>query len=281
MAYPLAKLAEYEINIRSFHPEKDFGWSGLMFEGDDRGFSLKPSGIKPTTSRIWHSFKLVTENASKHSVRTESDRSKAPWKNEYKTYKNPLLKPKGSLIVEDDFFPRAKIRQYRIKGQYGGVNHAMPGSVAMQKKVGFSYVPTLNVNYKIVIDIDSVNSHMDIVTYITGDAFPNCEAFIVGPGGQPISLGIHVRKGAAPLSLSLNADYPMIASAIRLPLNQNGSFKGTVGDELHRQANRHPKLKYYKISDWNYRFTSIPANSGHCMLLEKASLKGCFNGIFK
>jgi len=46
------QLANYEINIRSFHPEKDFGWSGLMFEGDNRGFSLKPSGIKPTTSRI-------------------------------------------------------------------------------------------------------------------------------------------------------------------------------------------------------------------------------------
>lgn len=46
------QLADYEINIRSFHPEKTFGWSGLMFEGDNRGFSLKPSGVKPITSRI-------------------------------------------------------------------------------------------------------------------------------------------------------------------------------------------------------------------------------------
>lgn len=28
------QLANYEINICSFHPEKDFGWSGPMFEGD-------------------------------------------------------------------------------------------------------------------------------------------------------------------------------------------------------------------------------------------------------
>ena len=168
-----------------------------------------------------------------------------------------------------------------MEGQYGGVNHAMPGSPEIQEALDFSYVPTLNVKYKIVIDIDRQNGHMDIVTYITGDGFPNCEAFIVGPGGQAVSLGVHVRKGAAPVSLSLNADYPMIASAIRLPLNNNGSFKGTVGDELFRRTNKQPKLKFQKITDWNYRFISIPANSGHCMLLEKASLKYCFDGLLK
>lgn len=36
---PPAELTEYEFNFRSFHPEKTFGWSGLFFEGDDRGFS--------------------------------------------------------------------------------------------------------------------------------------------------------------------------------------------------------------------------------------------------
>jgi hypothetical protein len=153
----------------------------------------------------------------------------------------------------------------------------MPLSPEMEEYLGFSYVPTLNVKYKILIDINRINGHMDIVTYIKGDAFPNCEAFIVGPGGQPVSLGIHVRKGAAPLSLALNTEYPMIT----IPINQNGSFKGTVGDELFRYVNKHPKLNFHKVIDWNYRFTSIPANSGHCMLLEKASLRGCFNGMFK
>nr|WP_193987641.1 hypothetical protein [Lelliottia steviae] len=274
------QLAEYEINIRSFHPEKTFGWSGLMFEGDNRGFSLKPSGVKPITSRIWHRLSLSTSKGKILTNNTVSDPSKAPWERAKRVY-NGELAPKGRTFLKNRAFPNKHIYQYRMEGQYGGVNHAMPGSPEIQEALGFSYVPTLNVKYKIVIDIDRQNGHMDIVTYITGDGFPNCEAFIVGPGGQAVSLGVHVRKGAAPVSLSLNADYPMIASAIRLPLNNNGSFKGTVGDELFRQTNKQPKLKFQKITSWNQRFTSIPANSGHCMLLEKASLKYCFDGLLK
>ncbi|WP_022944074.1 hypothetical protein [Pseudoalteromonas ruthenica] len=274
------QLADYEINIRSFHPEKTFGWSGLMFEGDNRGFSLKPSGVKPITSRIWHRLSLSTSEGKILTNDTVSDPSKAPWEKAKRVY-NGELAPKGRIFLKSRAFPNKHIYQYRMEGQYGGVNHAMPGSPEIQEALDFSYVPTLNVKYKIVIDIDRRNGHMDIVTYITGDGFPNCEAFIVGPGGQAVSLGVHVRKGAAPVSLSLNADYPMIASAIRLPLNNNGSFKGTVGDELLRRTNKQPKLKFQKITDWNYRFMSIPANSGHCMLLEKASLKYCFDGLLK
>ncbi|WP_246175546.1 hypothetical protein [Pseudoalteromonas rhizosphaerae] len=72
------QLANYEINIRSFHPEKDFGWSGLWFEGDNRGFSLKPSGVAPITSRIWHKLTLSTKKTI-ITTRTKSDPSKAPW----------------------------------------------------------------------------------------------------------------------------------------------------------------------------------------------------------
>ncbi|RZF84820.1 hypothetical protein EXT46_03055 [Pseudoalteromonas sp. CO325X] len=274
------QLADYEINIRSFHPEKTFGWSGLMFEGDNRGFSLKPSGVKPITSRIWHRLSLSTSEGKILTNDTVSDPSKAPWERAKRVYSGELA-PKGRTFLKSRVFPNKNIYQYRMEGQYGGVNHAMPGSPEVQEALDFSYVPTLNVKYKIVVDIDRQNGHMDIVTYITGDGFPNCEAFIVGPSGQAVSLGVHVRKGAAPVSLSLNADYPMIASAIRLPLNKNGSFKGTVGDELFRRTNKQPKLKFQKITDWNYRFISIPANSGHCMLLEKASLKYCFDGLLK
>lgn len=235
--------------------------------------NLRPQGFGIVYGFLQKIVKLV-------SIDTISDPSKAPWEDKKRIYSGNLA-PKGRVTLKEKPPTNNSIYQYRLDGQYGGVNHAMPGSPQMQERLDFSYVPTLNVKYKIIIDIDTVSGHMDIVTYITGDAFPNCEAFIVGPGGQSISLGIHVRKGAPPLSLSLNADYPMIVSALRLPLNNNGSFKGTVGDELFRQANKYPKLSFHKIADWNYRFTSIPANSGHCMLLEKASLENCFNGLLK
>lgn len=48
----VASLAEYKFNIRSFHPEKTFGWSGMMFDGDSRGFSLQPSGTGATKKSI-------------------------------------------------------------------------------------------------------------------------------------------------------------------------------------------------------------------------------------
>jgi len=279
MVKKLAHFRDYEINIRSFHPEKDFGWSGLLFEGDNRQFSLQRSGGSMVTSRIWHRFKLSLKSGNFFDDKTVSDPSKAPWDDENRVY-NGILAPKGRLTVKRKILPH-NVHLYKIEGKYGGVNHAMPGSPELQKTLGFSYVPTLNVKYKIIIEIDRANHHIDIVTYITGDAFPNCEAFIVGPNNQPISLGVHVRKGVAPLSLSLNADYPMIASAIRIPIDSNGNFKETVADELSRQANKQPKLSYQKITDWNYRFISTPANSGRCMLLEKASLTGCFNGVLE
>ena len=94
------QLANYEINIRSFHPEKDFGWSGLMFEGDNRGFSLKPSGIKPTTSRIWHRLQLSTKNGKINSVDTISDPSKAPWEDKKRIYSGNLA-PKGRVTLKD------------------------------------------------------------------------------------------------------------------------------------------------------------------------------------
>lgn len=70
---PPAELARYNFTIRSFHPEKTFGWSGLGFQGDDRRFSLKPvrSGLAP--SRIWHTFSVDTQSASISNRQTESD----------------------------------------------------------------------------------------------------------------------------------------------------------------------------------------------------------------
>lgn len=152
----------------------------------------------------------------------------------------------------------------------------MPGSPLMQRKLDFSYVPTLDVNYEIKVDFDLINQHMDVVTYIKGDGFPNCEAFIIDELGQSVFLGIHVRKGAAPVSLALNLDYPMIMSAIRLPLKTNGNFSGKVGDELDRRRSGKTHLVFQSIDAWNAKFLAANPDARHCMLLEKSSLEGCF-----
>lgn len=42
-------------------------------------------------------------------------------------------------------------------------------------------------------------------------------------------LGVHVRKRAAPVSLLGDKQLPMIVSAIRLSLDDEGNFKGDMG----------------------------------------------------
>ena len=246
-----------------------------MFEGDNRGFSNKPSGTLAVTSRIWHRFSLDTASGNFSSRDTKSDPSKAPWSDEQRTY-DGFLGPKGKVqMTKAKVLPNG-VNNFHVQGGYGGVNHAMPLSPQMQENLGISYVPTLDVNYKIIMDVDRQNRHVDIVAYITGDGFPNCEAFVVDPSGRSVFLGTHVRKGAAPVTLMLNLNYPMIAVAIRLPIDVRGNFSGTVGDELNRKNTKAPKLKFQGIDGWNRKFLMSNANHRHCMALEKRSLAGCF-----
>lgn len=263
---PPVFLATYEFNIRSFHPEKDFGWSGLFFGGDNRGFSLQPSGTGDPTSRIWHRFKLDAFAGRWTDPATRSDPSQAGWSDKPQKY-DAELSPKG-IILPVHKTVRGNVVNLRVNGSYHGENHAMPGSAALQKETGMTYVPSLNVRYQLWVTIDRTAPHMDLVLYVTGDGFPNCEAFVVDPRGKTVFLGIHVRKGAAPVTLTLNADYPMIACAIRLPLDLGGGFLGSVGDELQRRHEHGAGARYQPISVWNQRFLAGNPNRNHMMVLE-------------
>ncbi|WP_192497417.1 hypothetical protein [Halospina sp. K52047b] len=258
-----AELAEYEFNIRSFHPKETFGWSGLYFEGDDRRFSLKPNSHPKITSRIWHRVIVNTKPEAEPRTVTGSDASNHPLADEPYEYKGKAIKPKDRITSK--FYKLAKGsngKGIRIDGGYKGQNHLMPFSEDMKKTLGFTYVPTLNVNYKIRAYVDRDNRHLDLVTFIKGDGFPNCEAFVVGPDDTRVFLGIHVRKGVAPLSLRGNPNHPMIASAVRLPLNQDGSFSGTIADLLSSNLSKKGRGAFLSISDWNTQFASTSPNNG-------------------
>lgn len=271
----VASLAEYKFNIRSFHPEKTFGWSGMMFEGDNRGFSLQSSGTGAVTSRIWHIFQLNTHNSS-YTQTTRSDPSKAPWSDKTEDYQGELA-PRHELREFSGTTQSQYVKHFSATGHYWGVNHAMPLSKELQKSIGTSYVPRLDVKYQIKMDIDRLNRHIDLVVYITGDGFPNCEAFITDPSGRKIFIGVHVRKGAAPVTLALNLDYPMIVCALRIPIDVHGNFMETVGDELARRASRSQTLRYQNINSWNHKFLAMNPNDRRCMVVENFSLDGCFN----
>lgn len=259
----LVELAEYEFNIRSFHPKESFGWSGLYFEGDDRGFSLKPNRKPGVTSRIWHRFWVNTKSEADPVERTGSDKSNHPWVDKPYEYKKEAARPKGR-VTSKFYTPSKKShgKSIRLDGGYKGQNHLMPLSDDMKQHLGFTYVPTLNVNYKIQAYVDRENRHLDLVTYIKGDGFPNCEAFVVGPGGTRVFLGVHVRKGTAALSLKGNPNHPMIASAIRLPLKQDGSFSGKIADLLSSNLSKKGRDSFQSISEWNAEFISTSPNNG-------------------
>ena len=271
-----SKLATYEFNIRSFHPEKDFGWSGLYFQGDNRGFSLKPSGTGEVTSRIWHKFLLHTATGALSDHFTVSDPSKARWSDKSEIYNTDITKPQSHIYQ----FPLQRIKkvyQSKIKGRYWGENYAMPYSKEIKEYIGATYVPSLDVNYMITVDVNPEGHYIDIVAYIKGDAFPNAEAFVVDPKGNAVFLGVHVRKGAAPITLGLNSDYPMIACAIRIKLDNEGAFKGPIKDILVYHREKLSTAPLYSIEAWNQKHLRINSNNNHCMGFEELSqFKDCF-----
>lgn len=263
----LAKLARYELNIRSFHPAKTFGWSGFNYEGDARGFSLSASGKSGSsgakvTSRIWHRFAIDTNAGEVLDVEIESNDSGK--QGEAHTQYDGELQPKGGSwpLVKKESGP---VTTVFVDGGYAGENHAFPASANTKKITGMTFVPSLDVSYKIVMTIDRVSKHMDIVTYVTGDGFPNCEAFIVDAAGTAIFLGIHVRKSAALFALWGDKKYPMIASAIRLDLDDNGNFNGLIANELKRRKQNKEKLEFHPIAEWNNFFVNLDPSAERWM----------------
>lgn len=265
-------LATYTINIRSFHPKKHFPYTG--FEGDNRGFNTE--GNSPSnTSRIWH--KLFANLAKPDFYTVErSHASKHPLLNQPVKYNDPKLRPKGQVISASRREMGDGRVGFAIEGTYSGSNHAMPASQEMKDAIGTTYVPEIDVNYKIRLDVDRRQGFMDLVLYVTGDGFPNCEAFLVGPNDQRIFLGVHVRRGIAPSRLSLNLNMPMIASAVRLPLTKSGALKGSVGDELQRKTQGNRNIHYQSIDKWNDFFRNRNPNA-HCPTLPtKGEMERCF-----
>lgn len=244
VAIPFAKLVKYEVNIRSFHPNKNFERLGFRFHGDDRGFSVGESWfgdkeIIGVTSRIWQRYALDTSwretgdfsaEKSPAELKTESNFSEGgpnlwsffSWGGE--DYKDRDRKPRGKLKLTTAIEPHGGQKIIQMKSHYAGENHAFLSSATQQYIFGATAVPTLDVFNELFIRIERVSLYMDIISLTYGDGFPNAESFIKDPAGNKLFLGTHVRIGFPATHLAGEQKRLMWANAIRVEITPEGNF---------------------------------------------------------
>lgn len=237
------KLAPYTVSIRSFHPNKQFERMGFRFHGDNRGFSLGESyfgGEAPpnsVTSRIWQTFKFDAGfkqtgdigHLPEFELTAESNPSSpgpGAWTvfGHTESYESKKLKPNKKLEVLHSEVPHGAQKEITLKSWYGGENHAFFGSVSMQKILGTTIVPTLDVTSELTIRVERVQRYMDIQSLVYGDGFPNTEAYIADAKGTKLFLGSHVRIGFPATHLWADGKRLMWASAIRVEIDEDGNF---------------------------------------------------------
>lgn len=238
-------LAKYEVNTRSFHPNKNFEPGGFRFHGDNRGFSLgeswanadEPDARGRPTSRVWQRFqldmaleKLGNLTNDKNSKLKVGSNTSAPGPGLWgllgheERYDDEALKPKGTLQATVAQALHAGQKHVALSAWYGGENHAFISSTSQQKLTGHSIVPTLDVFSSFIFRLERVQHYMDIAVLVDGDGFPNTESFIKDPAGSTLFLGRHVRIGIPATHLFGKNHRFMWAYAIRIEMDTQGNF---------------------------------------------------------
>lgn len=239
---PYAALAKYEVNVRSFHPNKQFERGGFRFHGDDRGFSLEDSYFGQNlsdviTSRIWQRYLLDADLKTsgdltrdiKGKLKQESNPSSpgpglwSAFGNE-EPYKKEKYKPRGKLTATDVSVPHGGQKKISMTSWYGGENHAFLFSRTAVSLTNSTFVPTLDTFSEIIVRVERVSLYMDILSLVYGDGFPNCEAFIKDAAGNKLFLGSHVRIGLPATHLFGENHRLMWANAIRVEIDEKGNF---------------------------------------------------------
>ncbi|MDG3556826.1 hypothetical protein P7L54_12810 [Acinetobacter bereziniae] len=244
----MVKLANYQINLRSFHPNKQFEAKGFFFHGDNRGFSLgtsyfltKANQKVPTdgvTSRVWSrsNINLAQINQFQSLPRpiVESNTSGplriagVPILGHDEDYKDKKYKPTGTLKVTVPDVKFESPRSFNFISHYHGKNHAFAMSRTVYDYTGKSFVPDLDVRHELMIRVERINKYMDITSLVYGDGFPNTEGFIEDEQGNKIFIGVHIRIGTPATHLFGDNKRLMWANAIRIGLKEDGTFANTL-----------------------------------------------------
>jgi hypothetical protein len=244
----MVKMANYQINLRSFHPNKQFEAKGFFFHGDNRGFSLgksyfltKANQKAPTdgvTSRVWSRSNInlaqINRSQSLSKPTVESNTSGplriagVPILGHDEDYQDKKYKPTGTLKVLVPDIKFESPRSFNFTSHYHGKNHAFVMSRTVYDKTGTSFVPDLDVRHELMIRVERINKYMDITSLVYGDGFPNTEGFIEDSLGNKVFLGVHIRIGTPATHLFGDNKRLMWANAIRIGLQEDGTFTNTL-----------------------------------------------------
>ncbi|UXY16951.1 hypothetical protein N8I74_08055 [Chitiniphilus purpureus] len=241
-----AKLAQYQINIRSFHPNQQFEQGGFRFHGDNRGFSLGESygeqegesSSNNVTSRVWSRYSIDLgwdkpgDKARDLSANLTADSNMSkPGPGRFwglfgheEKYDDPKKKPRAKLEVISVTTPHSGQKHLKTRSWYGGENHAFRGSSTVNDKTGWTFVPTLDAWLELDIRVERVALYMDITVQVRGDGFPNCEAFIQDAAGKKLFLGTHVRIGVPATHLAGDSQRLMWLKSFRVEIDVEGNF---------------------------------------------------------
>lgn len=244
----LVNMASYQINLRSFHPNKQFEAKGFFFHGDNRGFSLEksyfdqnnpnkiPNGA--TTSRVWSRSNInlaqINQSQSLPKPTVQSNPSGplrvvgVPILGHDEDYAEDKYRPTGTLSVLVPDIKFESPRSFNFTSHYHGKNHAFLFSRTAYDLTGMSHVPDLDVRHELMIRVERINKYMDISSLVYGDGFPNTEGFIEDAKGNKVFIGIHIRIGMPATHLAGDNKRLMWANAIRVGLNEDGTFTNTL-----------------------------------------------------
>lgn len=208
-------MTRIKLHTRSFHPDATFGFGGLGFEGDSRGFK----DDEGATSRIKHYFTINLQTSTVEGIVCLSD----PSRNSVITgmqndYTQERKQPRKDFDIKDitSYSPTGD-QTVRLKFWYAGQNFAFPlANRDWGHSLYSTVVPDLDVTHDFTLRIERGKEKAHLTSSIGGDSFPNCESFMMKPGGPKCFIATHIRVGTAMTQLPGGRLLPMTRSFYEL-----------------------------------------------------------------
>jgi RHS repeat-associated protein len=239
------------IHVRSFAPYKSFGARG--WHGDNRNFSLDPTASSRLTQRTHYETSTGRSTSRHHGNMSYSNYGAIAYSESY-------LNSEGSSS--------GKI-QTHLYGNNDAIFPAGTGGSPVPLDGGPTWDIDVHTSLKIATsELDDGNQLLSITGQISGDRFPNAEAYVTDADGNQVWLGAFANQSgpdAGPfVTLAGDFNRPMMGINASIVTDKNGIFTGVrAGDQT------------ISLEQWN------KDNSGPMSVDEfKEQYKDLYNSLF-